>query len=85
MTYEEALEYAKGGLEVYLKDYPELTAQIEFQKLGIEALERAIPKKPFVEPYFYGKYYRCPTCGRMVEKNKCCSNNNCRQRIDWSK
>lgn len=83
MTYEEALKWFKDDMSdgMCSPNCPQCNANM----LAIEALERAVPKKPFVEPYFYGKYYRCPTCGRMVEKNKCCSNNDCRQCLDWNK
>ena len=80
MTNKEALEIIQQyhyGNAVDSSKYMSAMDLVEF------ALERAVPKKPFVEPYFYGKYYRCPACGRMVEKNKCCSNNDCRQRINW--
>lgn len=82
MTYEEALEIIQQyhyGNAVDSSKYMSAMDLVEF------ALEKQIAKKPIVEPYFYGKYYRCPTCGRMVEKNKCCSNNDCRQCIDWRK
>lgn len=84
MTYEEAI-VRFNICERECDDCLCCAEHDEAVEKAIEALERAIPKKPFVEPYFYGKYYRCPTCGRMVEKNKCCSNNDCRQRINWSK
>lgn len=88
MTYEEAIKILELMRPVPSrgngKSFLSLSKNVAIDS-AIEALEKQIPKKPIVEPYFYGKYYRCPTCGRMVEKNKCCSNNDCCQCIDWSK
>lgn len=63
MTYEEALEFAKGGLEIYEKDYSELTEQIEFQKLVIKAMEKQIPQKlNGSQGYNLKIHNRCPSC-----------------------
>lgn len=92
MTYEEVLQYAKGGLEVYQRDYPELTTQIEFQKLAIEALEKQIAKKPNYVQYD-GNHkignYHCPACEKILELEPIDHNEkvfclHCGQAIDWS-
>lgn len=45
-------------------------------------LERNIPKRPISD--YLGKAI-CPTCKTMrLQFNSCCSNNDCRQAIDWS-
>lgn len=85
MKYEEALEYAKGGLEVYLRAYPELTTQIEFQKLSIEALEKQTPKKPVKVEKDWGHIMfidACPRCKITAPYSNFCPF--CGQAIDWS-
>lgn len=90
MTYEEVLQYAKGGLEVYQRDYPELITQIEFQKLVIEALEKQVPKKPIVfvsDRYDYPEEaYRCSICNSdngeyLYKGQRYCDE--CGNAVDW--
>lgn len=35
-----------------------------------EAREKQVAKKPKAEQYFYGVYYRCPICDRVLHDNK---------------
>ena len=52
MTIErikEALEQAKGGLEWYNKNHPEMKEQIKWQETIIWALEKQIPQKPKIK------------------------------------
>lgn len=89
MTYEEALEYAKGGLEIYQRDYSELITQIEFQKLVIKAFEKQIPMKYEI---FNGQA-SCPNCKILFGDNETLKKlihwnmdycKYCGQAIDWS-
>lgn len=87
MNYEEVLEFAKGGLEVYEKDYSELTEQIEFQKLVIKAIEKQMHKFVNCPKGFQGtrdtRFY-CPICNKLTRKheNFC---HNCGQAIKYPK
>ena len=49
-----------------------------------ELLDRAVPKKPMVNPIFIHQRL-CPICQSLVFQGRCCSNSACRQAIDWSK
>lgn len=48
--------------------------------------DRDTPMSPKVEHYFYGEYYKCPSCELIIAKydrekmNFCCR---CGQAIDW--
>lgn len=69
--------------------------QIGNEKMILQELvDRATPKKPiklFKTYWHLGVLYEnverdcCPTCKENLIENKCCSNNDCRQAIDWSK
>lgn len=53
-----------------------------------ELVDKATPKKPnniTIPKRFGSKYIACPTCGKGLTSGRCCSNNECRQAIDWSK
>lgn len=55
-----------------------------------ELVDKATPKKPIVQtfksPYLKSYINKgfCPQCNQEVEEDNCCSNNDCRQAIDWS-
>lgn len=55
-----------------------------------ELVERATPKKPDVILHKeksgdnWTEYY-CPSCGEVVNEKECCSYNECRQKLEWSK
>lgn len=59
----------------------------EALKLGIEALEKQIPKKPIIKTNAYNrKFYECPNCRIDIEDvifspYKYCRK--CGQHIDW--
>lgn len=84
MTYEEALRLVKRG------------RYFSADEVIIKALEKQIPKKPKIEMkrtqyefcgrvgIEYETIYRCPKCNGYIRKTKCCDNNDCGQRIDWS-
>ena len=60
----------------------------DYPKILQELVDRATPKKPKVISKPYGNLifeeYRCPVCNAQMGRNDCCSNNECRQAIDWS-
>lgn len=70
------------------------TAQSEAFALAIKALEKKIPKKPVMKPYFEDmeeEYLCCPTCGEILtdripneNKNFYFHCLNCGQAFDWS-
>lgn len=60
-----------------------------------EALHKQIPKRPIEKHEIRSMdnegnvtceavYFRCPVCNKSVQINRGCSNNDCRQAIDWS-
>lgn len=61
MTYKEVLEYAKVGLKVSQRDYPELTTRFKSQEVGIAALEDALRWHKSTEeiPTAEGQYLCC--------------------------
>ena len=52
-----------------------------------ELVDRATPKKPILKiSKWSGRgTHSCPVCDWDVFKSQCCSNNDCRQAIDWNK
>ena len=66
MTNEEAIEIIKIAKAEVEWDYP-MDYQIAFDK-AIEALEKQIPKKPFVE----NELYACPHCRAVLAFSLCC-------------
>lgn len=78
-TPEDAIETIKSNMPS--NGYQMLRESLD---MAIEALEKQIPKKPKVS--YYGvstKYYRCPTCKRIVvlAVSYCCM---CGQAISWN-
>lgn len=64
-------------------------------KLIADALKKQIPKRPRKTETVYGVdgcgevtsklvLYTCPVCDEPIHVGRGCSNNNCRQTIDWS-
>lgn len=64
-------------------------------EIAIEAMEKQIPKKPRKTETIYGVdgcgettnklvLYTCPICDEPIHVGRGCSNNECRQAIDWS-
>lgn len=56
-----------------------------------ELVDKATPKKPMQQTFkqAFGDHKLvslsfCPVCRERVEVGNCCSNNDCRQAIDWS-
>ena len=75
------------------KDLSEIDNQYDLfnnQALIQELVDKSTPKKPIVQtfksPYLKSYINKgfCPQCNQEVEEDNCCSNNDCRQAIDWS-
>lgn len=71
-------------------------SNIEWITMCAEAIEKQIPKKPIEIHEIRSMdnkgnvtceaiYFRCPVCNKSVQINRGCSNNECRQAIDWGK
>lgn len=54
----------------------------ELREILFDALNKQMPEDPIVEKYFYGEYYRCPSCNKMLMFGYPCR---CGQMIDWRK
>ena len=94
MTESEAIEEFKERLELIEKCYRgEVEDYKQALELGVNALEKQIPKKP--TPIDYEKYmdtvknalflkgsYWCPNCNHVVKCGTYCSD--CGQKLDWS-
>ena len=84
MTESEAIEEFKERLELIEKCYRgEVEDYKQALELGVKALEKQIPKKPYKdnENGVYEKDY-CPTCHRSLFPND--HHCECGQKIDWS-
>ena len=92
--YQEAIDKLRSllGKIAFLFGYKEdklpLETSEELNKLQ-ELVDKATPKKPKVISKPYGhlifEEYHCPVCNAQMGRNNCCSNNDCRQAIDWIK
>lgn len=60
MNYEKAIAILKNGANA--KTYEE---QVEARKMGIEALEKQIPKKPIIREWSPA---RCPSCKTILSE-----------------
>lgn len=90
MTIEEAIVHAKEQTEIFSGTHG------KFLDMAIEALEKQIPKKPYIQQievdYYEHDCYECPNCdsflGYVSEcKEEHYQNNycpECGQKIDWS-
>ena len=96
--YQEALEkigsislYDAFGIDNIVDTMKHSHVEIhykEFQTLE-ELVDRATPMKP-IKGKIYDEFIDveclidvCPNCEHVVYENQCCSNNDCRQAIDW--
>ena len=91
--YQEALNAIKTEPKIqdYYGDYINFfDKDDEDIALLQELVDKATPKKPIVQtfksPYLKSYINKgfCPQCKKEVEEDNCCSNNDCRQAIDWS-
>lgn len=81
MEIERAIEILNPE---HREHYDSIEEVNEARRMGMEALERQIPKKPELENFrgLY-PYFACPECGwNLRSENYCCSM--CGQEIDWS-
>lgn len=78
MTYKEVLDY-------WIENKPIRSGKTLWLMIA-KALEKQIPKKPlrYIDLDRVGYSAWCPVCEGPVERGKGCSNNDCRQAIDWS-
>jgi hypothetical protein len=94
MTAEKAIEQLNSLMNdrenhVHRDDFDDVFLQdIEACKMGIQALEKQVLKKPIVKlSYICGKKYYCSECKHYIcadcnTKKSYCSN--CGQALDWS-
>lgn len=82
MTYEEEIEIIKNTSICLARGNGKLQFFTAL-KIAIEALEKQIPKKPYIdnENGVYEKEY-CPTCHRSLFPND--HHCRCGQALDWS-
>ena len=84
MTNQEALTELKASIENY-----GFQCHIETYRAAIEALEKQVPKKPYVHPLYGQSFYNCPTCGAgkfAIMRGKKTRNDyclKCGQALDW--
>ena len=88
MTESEAIKELQVG---YLGDTENL---VQAKHIAINAIQKQIPKKPIMKPYFDDmeeEYLCCPTCGEMLTDRIPMDNKdfyfhclNCGQKLDWS-
>jgi len=82
---KEVISYIEQWIE--REQYTTLDIKGIALKKSLEALDKQIPKKP--TPFINDngdtphQAYRCPICHEEVLKGDGCSNNDCRQCIDW--
>ena len=92
MTESEAKTILERDLNC-LKQNKALPDSIESMEIAINALEKQIPKKPVMKPYFDDmeeEYLCCPTCGEALTDRIPMDNKdfyfhcfNCGQKFNW--
>lgn len=76
MTEQEAIRELRVG---YLGDTEEI---VQAKHMGIKALEKQIPKKPYIEEDAEFKMYHCPRCEMPIfAGTEYCSD--CGQKLLW--
>ena len=91
MTENEAIEIVRK--EKSYMDSHAGRAQSEAFQMAINALEKQMPKKPIMKPYFDDmeeEYLCCPTCGEILTDRIPLDNKdfyfhclNCGQKLNW--
>ena len=93
MTENEAIEEFKQRLELIEKCYRgEVEDYKQALELGVNALEKQIPKKPIIKQSKYCNAYHCPVCNGYIrstntrievilEENIFCGV--CGQKLNW--
>lgn len=98
MTYEEAMDRCVIIRDTLLSMDLTIVSNvdnIEWATMCAEAIEKQMPKKPQKTETVYGVdgcgeatnklvLYTCPVCDEPIHVGRACSNNDCRQAIDWS-
>ena len=92
MTESEAKTILERDLNC-LKQNKALPDSVESMEIAINALEKQIPKKPIMKPYFDDmeeEYLCCPTCGEILTDRIPMDNKdfyfhclNCGQKFNW--
>ena len=91
MTESEAIEWQKSFKKTY-KSFPKDVD--DACDMAINALEKQIPKKPIMKPYYEDmeeEYLCCPTCGEILTDRIPMDNKdfyfhclNCGQKFNWA-
>lgn len=93
MTYEEALRFAECLKNNWTINFSDME---DFCNIATECINKQIYKKPRKTETIYGVdgcgevtnkliLYTCPACDEPIHVGRGCSNNECRQAIDWGK
>ena len=92
MTESEAIKILQRDLQIQLENKA-LPDGIEAIQIAIQALEKHIPKKPIMKPYYKDmeeEYLCCPTCGEILTDRIPMDNKdfyfhclNCGQKFNW--
>lgn len=93
MTYKEAYDLL---IREHTEDRDWSQQSWEAKKTLGQLIDRQNPKKPIEIHEIRSMdnegnvtceavYYRCPVCNKSVQIDRGCSNNECRQAIDWAK
>ena len=101
MTEIEAIKELKEDISLYDNEITRLDASIgtpdrnliDALEMAIQALEKQIPKKPIMKPYYKDmeeEYLCCPTCGEILTDRIPMDNKdfyfhclNCGQKFNW--
>lgn len=82
MTNEEAIERINEHIAIHRYNEPQAIRIAEALQMGIDALEKQIPKKP-IKPGPLLLFYKCPICKNSVDDyGRYCIV--CGQKLDWS-
>lgn len=79
---ENCFECAYGAVSSYECDCKNCDLQ-RAAKMGVEALEKQIPKKPLPDERYFG-IGKCTTCNAVFLDKSTNYCGNCGQAIDWS-
>lgn len=88
MKKEEAIERIREHIRIHFKNEPYAIYISEALYMGIEALEKQIPKKPIATDEQHIRYsmnYICPLCGKHFSGTGISSYRyHCGQALDWN-
>ena len=93
MTYSEAIKETRFNMSTIGLNNEAAKRVVEARDMAINALEKQIPKKPIMKPYFDDmeeEYLCCPTCGEALTDRIPMDNKdfyfhcfNCGQKFDY--